>query len=826
MKKTEELLKELTAGEKAALLEGYNSWMTNAVPRLGIPSVSLTDGPLGVRRKADSDGEGMTGLGKSCPSTAFPCPAAIADSWDPENAERMGKAIGEECAAYGVDVLLGPALNLKRDPRCGRNFEYFSEDPLLSGKMAASYTRGIQESGTAACPKHFALNNCENHRYMGDSVADERTIRELYLRGFEICVREGKPRTIMCAYNKINGIHCSENKKLLTDILRKEWKFDGLAMSDWGATRDRVAGVKAGLDLDMPGGIHANRNAILEALKNGSLSAETLDTSVRRVLTLISDAQKTVRKPETIDALLKKHSMLAEQIAEECAVLLKNDGILPLDRNKKVLVTGELFEKMRCQGAGSSGLNPAYLTSPKAAFDRAGVPYEYVQGYREASGETDENLKNSALRTAADYDTILFFGGLTDSYESEGFDREDLSMPRNQLELIDALCRAGKKVAVVLSGGSPMEVPFADQAAGILNMVLPGEEGGEACRRLLYGEVNPCGKLSETWMKTCGDIPFGEKYSKGKIEQYREGIFAGYRYFDKAPEKIRYPFGFGLSYTEFEYSSLEIRQEENRIIVSVRIRNKGSVAGREIVQLYSGRNENSAVFKPEKELRYYAKISLKPGEEKTAELSFPESDLAYYHAGIRDWVVENGTYPILVGASSRDIRLTGKAVLSGYPAAEPPYSEAVCDAYEHIAGGTISDAVFSELLAHRIPPEPPVTPYTIESPIGDYRTTGMGRVIYRSIMKGVVGSSRKIAAMPEGEDKDAMVKNQDFVLNLIPRNSTRAMIQMGGGRLQMNMAYAITDLANGHLLRAASEFMKKEKSQPLPCEDKGGSSDD
>lgn len=517
-------MQQLTLEEKAALLEGYQSWMTNAIPRLDIPAIHLTDGPVGVRKKVDKEGSGAVGLGASMPATLFPASVFIANSWNVENAKRMGKAIGEECIGYDVQVLLAPGLNLKRDPRCGRNFEYFSEDPLLAGKMAAAFVQGVQSTGTAACPKHFAINNNENYRYMCDSVVDERAARELYLKAFEICVKEAKPRTMMCAYNKINGEHCSQNKWLLTDVLRKEWGYEGLVMTDWGATVSRSEGVKAGLDLDMPGGILANRKSIIDGVMNGDIASGEVDKAAANVLQLIRDAIQTPQDSGKQEERLKEHEKLAISLAADCAVLLQNDGILPLSKEQNVLITGDLFDRMRYQGAGSSSMNPAYLTSPREAFEAAGMSYEFVRGYDEKAYEADDELEQEVLAKTIDAEIILFFGGLTDGCESEGIDRETLSLPANQLHLMEQLSQTGKKIVTVLFGGAPFEMPFAQNCAAILHMFLPGEGGGEACRRLLYGMANPSGKLSETWMRSISDIPFGDEFGQNKIVAYEEPL--------------------------------------------------------------------------------------------------------------------------------------------------------------------------------------------------------------------------------------------------------------------------------------------------------------
>lgn len=820
MKPVQELLKELTIPEKAALLEGFESWMTNAVPRLGIPAVYLTDGPLGVRKKADAKGEGSLGLGNSHPSTAFPASVNIANGWSTENARRMGDAIGKECRAYDVQVLLGPALNLKRDPRCGRNFEYYSEDPLLAGKLAAAFTAGVQGNGTAACPKHFALNNSENYRYMGDSVVDERAARELYLKGFEICVRESRPRTMMCSYNKINGVHASENKWLLTDVLRGEWGYDGLVMTDWGATHERVAGVKAGLDLDMPGGVWENRKTIIQAVESGELDTETLDRAVANVLGLVEAFQKTEKVNEQLPKMLLEHLGMATEIACDCAVLLKNNGILPLDGDEHVLVVGELFEKMRYQGAGSSGLNPAHLISPMSAFHTTGTKFDYVRGYREISGEVDVELEIEALSAAKNAETILFFGGLTELFESEGYDRKDLSLPDNQLSLIRKLCAVGKRVIVVLFGGSVIELPFAEEVSAILHMFLPGEGGGEATRRVLYGEAEPAGRLSETWMKTVSDIPFGEHFSTRQIEQYRENIYVGYRFFDEAPERIRYPFGYGLSYTRFAYDDLAIHQQDGLIRVEVTVENTGDRPGSEVVQLYLGKNENTAVFKAQKELKAFEKIRLAPGESRRITLTVKEAELAYYNTAEHRWVLENGEYPVFVAASAQDIRLSGSVAVSGQISAKEPYSADVIEAYGDIAACAVSDSVFEETIGRPIPSEPSAQPFTVETPIKDYRSSITGRFLYNCIVKGVAFTGRKIHKLPEGQEKDELIKSQRFLLELLPQNCARSLIQSSGGMVQMNIARAVTEFANGHILRAGRELLRRDKPLPLPCREK------
>lgn len=822
MKEIQDLLLQLTIEEKAALLEGYQSWMTNAIPRLDISAIHLTDGPVGVRKKVDKEGEGAVGLGASCPATVFPASVSIANSWNVENAKKMGQAIGEECIGYDVQVLLAPALNLKRDPRCGRNFEYFSEDPLLAGKMAAAFVQGVQSTGTAACPKHFAINNNENFRYMCDAVIDERAARELYLKAFEICVKEAKPRTMMCAYNKINGEHCSQNKWLLTDVLRNEWGYEGLVMTDWGATVDRQAGVIAGLDLDMPGGILENRKNIIQGLKNGQIQREAVDEAVANVLKLIKDALQTPGDPEGQENCLKEHERLAINLAADSAVLLQNDGTLPLNKEQKILVVGALFEKMRYQGAGSSNMNPAFLTTPRDAFEAAGTDFVFVRGYDEKECEPNTELEAETLAKAADADVILFFGGLTDNTESEGIDRETLSIPDNQLHLMEQLCEAGKKVVTVLFGGAAFEIPFAPKCAAILHMFLPGEGGGEACRRLLYGMVNPSGKLSETWMRSISDIPFGDEFGQKKVIAYKENIYVGYRYFDEKPECVAYPFGHGLSYTQFEYSDLKVEHEDGIIKVIFYVKNAGAMAGAEVVQLYVGRNENTAVFKAAKELKAFNKIYLAPGESRLVALKIAEKDLAYYNTKVNDWIVENGEYPIFVGSSSRDIRLQDTIKITGYEEAEVSYHWAVIHAYRHLTTAdpkeTVTLEIFENSIGRKLPAEPEKYPFTIESPLMDFEQKFMGKIILKTILKVINSGLKDIMKLPDGKEKEERLKNHMFMLRFIHMNCPRSLAQSGGGMIQMNLAYALTYLANGKLGKAFKALREDGENILLPCE--------
>ncbi len=583
----ERLLQDLTTEEKAALVSGTDAFYTNPIPRVGIPALSMSDGPHGLRKQIGNFDNGVT---ESEPATSFPTAVTTASGWNPENTRRMGEAIAEECRYYGVHTLLGPGVNIKRNPLCGRNFEYFSEDPLLAGLMGAAEVNGVQSKGVGVSVKHFALNNSENYRFMGNSIASENTMRRLYLKPFEYIVKHAHPATVMCAYNQVNGTFCAEHKWLLTDVLRKEWGFDGVVMSDWGAVHDRVAGLRAGLDLEMPGDTAICRRWILDGIKDGTLSMEYLDNACRNILNWID---KYVKPADPTPVDWDAHHALAAEIAADCAVLLKNDGVLPLSGTEKLHIAGELFANMRYQGAGSSMINPARLTTPRDAFDAHGVH----------SVSTE------------DCDVILYFGGLTDDYESEGCDREDMRLPEKQLKELDALLAIGKPVIVVLFGGSPVELPFADRVSAILNMYLPGQNGGAAVYDLLFGIKNPSGKLAETWPMRYEDVPTHESFGKSINEVYSEGTEVGYRYYNKHDIPVRFPFGFGLSYTTFEKS----KWVKNGDACEQTITNTGNRFGGEVAELFL-----------DGELAGFRKVYLAPGESVTVSIIPEPKDEASY----------------------------------------------------------------------------------------------------------------------------------------------------------------------------------------------------
>ncbi|MEG2697765.1 MAG: glycoside hydrolase family 3 C-terminal domain-containing protein, partial [Ruthenibacterium sp.] len=637
------LVAQMTPEEKAQLCSGADFWNLKGLQRLGIDGVCITDGPHGLRKQATQSS--AVQLSQSVPTTCFPAACATACSFDPALLEEMGEAMGEECLAEEVAVILGPGANMKRSPLCGRNFEYFSEDPLLAGKCAAGLIRGVERTNVGTSLKHFAGNNQETLRMVSDSRIDERALREIYLTAFETAVKEGRPATVMCSYNKLNGVYASDNRRLLTDILRREWGFDGLVMTDWGAMNDCVAALEAGLDLQMPGPCPGEEAQILRAVRDGRLTMDALDAAAVRVVRVLLRGAQNETQPYDAQA----HHALAGKIAEQSAVLLQNDGTLPFSKTANVLLTGGFARAPRYQGAGSSQIVPTRLTSALDAFETARVPFVYAEGFEPEELLPDAAKIAEAVAAAQRCDAVCVFAGLPASYESEGFDREHLSLPKSQLALIEALCATGKPVCVVLSCGSCVEVPFADSVNAILLMNLSGQNSGTAAQHLLYGDANPCGKLAQTWPMRLSDAGntafFGTRQA-----QYRESIYIGYRWYDKAQLPVRWPFGHGLSYTSFAYSALRLSaqtyhsERSAALTVTFTVKNAGSVPGSEIAQVYVSAPADGPLFMPVRELRGFAKVTLAPGESKTVRLQLDKRAFAYYNAPAACWHVMDGTY--------------------------------------------------------------------------------------------------------------------------------------------------------------------------------------
>lgn len=659
----EALLKQLTLEEKVSLCEGAGLWHTVPIERLGIPSIMVSDGPHGLR-KQDVDNE-LAGPQDSITSVCFPAACATSCSFDRELVKELGSTLGKECRAEGVAVLLGPAVNIKRSPLCGRNFEYISEDPYVAGELASAYINGVQGEQVGTSIKHFAANSQEYCRFVSSSEVDERTLREIYFPAFETAVKKAKPWTFMCSYNRINGVHSSENGWLLNDVLRNEWDYDGLVMSDWGAVSDRVKGLPAGLDLEMPGANQANNARLIEAVQNGTIPMEALDEAVRRVLKLVEKGIAGGR--EGVFDREADHAK-AVRFAEESMVLLKNEGQLPLEKAEKVLFVGEFAKKPRFQGGGSSHTNFWLVEN---ALDVAGeyAQVSYAKGFSATEDVYEEALAKEALAAAAAAEKVVVFAGLPESIESEGFDRKDMKLPACQNRLIEELLAVNPNLTVVLHNGAPVELPWADRTPAILEAYLAGEGSGRAVANILYGKVNPSGKLAETFPIKLADNPTYLNFpgSRAKVE-YREGLFVGYRYYDTKEQEVRFPFGHGLSYTSFAYGKLALSsntmQPGGEITVSVDITNTGDRAGKEIVQLYVQDNTGT-VMRPKKELKGFERVALEPGETKTVTFVLDERAFAWYNTDIWDWYAANGDYTILVGRSSRAIECMAQVTFTG-----------------------------------------------------------------------------------------------------------------------------------------------------------------
>ena len=660
---TDEILSQLSLEEKAALCSGRDFWKTKSIDRLGIESAMMCDGPHGLRKQ---EGEGdHLGIHESIETVCYPSASALASSFDRDIVAELGEALGQECQAEHVAMLLGPGLNIKRSPLCGRNFEYFSEDPYLAGEMGAAYVKALQSRGVAACVKHFACNNQETMRMAGNSVVDERTLHEIYLPAFEAAVKKGKTRSVMCAYNAVNGSFCAENKTLLTDILRSSWGFEGFVVTDWGAVKNRAAGVAAGLDLEMPGGPNATGDELIRAVREGALSEAALDRAAGNVLKFIMDAKESRTSSERLDRNACR--ALSRKICTECAVLLKNRGILPLNRLQKVAFIGELAITPRYQGAGSSHINVPHAVGAVEAS--AGRSISFSHGYDIRSEASDPALLAEAVDAAKNAEVAVIFAGLPDSYESEGADRESLGIPANQNELIRAVSMANPNTVVVLHGGSVMELPWLDAVGAVLLMHLGGEQVGAAAIELLYGERTPSGHLSETWPIRLQDNPSYLTFpGEEGVVTYAEGIFVGYRYYDKKEMPVAFPFGYGLSYTDFTYSNLRLDREKmtdkDSLTVTVDVTNVGRYDGKVVIQLYV-RNAECTVRRPIRELREFAKIALAPGETRTVTFALDKRAFAYYEPKVHDFFVESGEFFIEIGSDCRTIALAAPIQVKG-----------------------------------------------------------------------------------------------------------------------------------------------------------------
>lgn len=792
------IIDSLDFDEKTALVSGADQWRTTAIPRLSIPSIMVADGPHGVRKQAES-GDHL-GLGISEPATCFPPAATSANSWDPELLFAMGEAIGQEALHQGVAVVLGPGVNIKRSPLCGRNFEYFSEDPYLTGALADAWIRGIQSVGVGASIKHFAANNQERWRMLNDSIVDQRALREVYLAAFEKAVREGKPWTVMGAYNKLNGVYCCENPELLTSILRKEWGFEGATISDWGAVNDPVLSIKAGLDLEMPASLGVSARQIKRDLATGRLKESQLNKAVRNVLELVQKAQAQNDVDSEFDAA--EHHALARKIAGESAVLLKNvDGILPLRPEQKVALIGEFARTPRYQGSGSSLVNPTQIDTVLGQFHNQQLEYEFARGYTLDRDEVNEALIAEACATAQKADVVVVLAGLTDQYESEGYDRSHLDLPPAHNELIRRVSEVNSNIVVVLSGGAPVTMPWLDGVKGILHTYLGGQAGASAVVDLLFGQVNPSGKLAESYPIELEHHLANEffAYDRARTE-YRESIFVGYRYYDAAKKEVLFPFGYGLSYTKFSYSDLKVSSrsflDATPLTVHCTVKNIGETAGAEIVQLYVGKTE-SPLFRAPKELRGFRKVWLEPGESKVLEFVLDYSSFAYYNVLIEDWHVESGQYQISVGSSSRDLHLQETVeVESSKPHVQVPDYREIAPAYYNLSTGDarLTKGEFIAIFGQGLPEEEQSgRPFHGNSTIEDLQVTWIGRIVAK-VVKGQLG---KMIGVEDEQDP-----LWQMAWSTILEMPLRSVVPLSDGMISDNVVQGLIAWANRNYWRA------------------------
>ena len=733
--KYKDIIEKMTLEEKAILCVGDNYWNSKGYEKYGIPKITMSDGPHGLRvqkEKADN-----LGINKSEVSICFPSLSSVGNSWNKEIAYKLGMCLGQEAKSEDVNIVLGPAVNIKRTPLCGRNFEYISEDPYLTGILGSEYVKGMQSQGVGACVKHFAVNNQEDRRRTIDAIIDERTLREIYLKGFELIINDAKPWSIMAAYNKVNGKYCTENKHLLDDILRKEWKYNGIVISDWGGENDRVNGIEVGQELEMPGGRGNGAQEIVEAVQNGRIKEEDLDEIIDRIIEVSKKSNKYLEgdfdanngknnnSSYTYDKQL--HHNIAQEIAEDSIVLLKNeDNILPI-KSRKIAVIGDLAKTPRYQGAGSSTINPYKLEN---AYDCIKEEYniQYAKGYERDEENAPKDLLEEAIKIAKESEVVLVFAGLTENYESEGIDRKTLELPSNQNRLINEICKVNKNVVIVLSHGSVVTMPWKDNVKGIITGYLGGEAGAKAMVNCLFGLVNPSGKLAESYPQKLEDTPCYNYYPGTELTaEYKETIYVGYRYYDKAKINLAFPFGYGLSYTRFEYSNLNVTKEDTKVHLSFSIKNVGNMKGKEVAQIYV-KQENSTIYKPEKELKAFEKVELEPNEEKKVEIVLDKCAFEYYNAETNKWSIEEGTYKILVGKSCEQIELEEEIKIDSE---DSKITKTYSDKYYKGDIKNISDEEYEIILGKKIPNRHlELKDITDENTIEQIKDTKVGKFLY------------------------------------------------------------------------------------------------
>lgn len=802
----QEILEQLTLEEKASLCSGLTFWKTKPIDRVGIPSVWLSDGPNGLRKEMQTGGTNI--MQKSEIATCFPTAVTTASSWDPQLLQQVGEALADECKAYQVTTVLGPGVNIKRSPLCGRNFEYISEDPYHAGRMGAAFVHGVQSQGVGVSLKHFCANNQEHIRMCIDTIVDERALREIYLSPFEYIVKTEQPTTVMSSYNKLGGTYVGESKRMINDILRGEWGFKGIVVSDWGAVNDRVAGIKAGLDLEMPGNNGMNDKHIVEAVKNGTLKEEELDKVALRMIKFAFETKENEGSGYKPD--FEKHHALTRKAAAESAVLLKNnDNALPLNSMKRVAVIGSLAKNLRYQGAGSSHINAYKTVSFTEAMRKAGQSFAYAPGYTLKGDGYSKKLIDEAVKVAKGKDAVLVFIGLTDAFESEGFDRKHMNIPKSHNILVDELSKVNENIIVVLSGGSPVKIDSWEcKVKAILNLYLGGQAGGEAAYDLIYGKVNPSGKLAETYAFNNEDNVVSKYFPMGpRTVEYRESIFVGYRFFDKAKKAVQYPFGHGLSYTKFEYKDIELSskkiKEGEKLTVSFTLKNVGDMAGAEVAQVYVCPPE-SKIFKADRELKGFKKVYLKPREEQRVSIELDERAFSYYNVNINDWHAESGTYKIIVAASSRDSKLyEAVEVETAKPDVEiPDYRKTAPIYYTVDSMATIPEKQFSAVLGRSLPDnsEYKKGELTINCSVSQIAVSPFGKFLC-----GVMSGGSKIVALS--------AENPEMITESVKDLPLRSFSASTGGLISQKSVDGILDMCNGKKggFKKLLSGLKKEK---------------
>ena len=767
-------MKDLTKQECARMFTGKDSWQTWSDEEKGIPGVRMSDGPVGLRIETG----GGLGFRTSKPAVVYPAEALLACSWDEDLLYRIGTALAEECRAEGVQVLLGPGVNHKRDPRCGRNFEYFSEDPLLSARLGAAYIRGLQDHGVGCSLKHYAANSREKGRMVQDSIVDERALREIYLRQFEEIIRRADPWTIMCAYNKLNGTYCTENSILMQELARREWGFNGIFISDWGAVSDPVRALHNGLNLEMPGGGHGTADALMDAEKQGVISEAELRENAAKILEL-ADKTKTEQQPADLEA----HLALAQEAAEKSAVLMKNSGLLPLKKDMKVLLAGTFAKQPRMQGAGSSRVNAVSADDLVSVFEQAGISFSYAKGYHISTDTVDPVLEEQAKRMAVSADAVIIAAGLPEGHEAEGYDRLTLDMPECQNHLIEAVSAVNANTVVLLECGAPVRMPWLDHVSAVLCMYLAGGRGSHAAYRLLYGLADPCGKLAETWPLRTEDLPAYGYFDSSMLQsEYRESIFTGYRYYDTAGQRVCFPFGWGLSYTSFEYSGLQAEVHGDAVTISVTVTNTGTRNGRETV-LFRWSLPESRIMRPARELLGFAAVDLKPGESRTVQITADRERFAYWDVQEDRWMIEKGSY-VIACAPCGGACVSTRIELDG---TETPYSDIGRDYLEPM----ISRNAFEGVLRHAVPAVRPARPFTRDTTIEELKECFLGRRLNRII-------NRYLRRHPMADIRASMILEAPL----------RNMLMAGSSRITWKTVDAAAYLLNGHYFRGIPRILK------------------